>query len=171
MSIESDLKLLDLIGTMSDDAIAESMSRVIRDFRTNRPDASAEEVKRFVHELRDVGVYIGGMSGVIHVAFNAIVGEGRSYPPPCDGDESRLKHWFDSWSIKPKFQVGDRVRHVTRKPIRVGSVLKDNSPAHIVVMYDGSTTEEPEFPENMETIPPVEQLAEVAGGVDVESWR
>ena len=162
MNLTGMLGMLDIVGTMSDDSIDKSMSKVIRDFRTNRPNAPEEEVKHFVHELRDIGVYIGGMNGVVHTVFNAIAGEGRSYPPPCDGDEKRMKHWFDSWSTKPKFQVGDRVRHVGRKPIRVGNIVKDNSPAHILVLYDGDTVEVPEFPENMEVLPPVEQLAEVA---------
>lgn len=87
-------EILAALGTLSDDSLATSLTKAIRGFLRKQPDATIDETKRFLSELRDLAVYSGGASQFVMTVFWSFLGNDRNYPPP---DMSKIGEWLAQW--------------------------------------------------------------------------
>ena len=88
---------LTILGSLSDDSLATPLTKAVRGFLQKRPDATDDDTRRFVHELRDLAVYSGGANGFVMGVFLVLVGSKRTFPPPCGGDTSKIGEWLAQW--------------------------------------------------------------------------
>lgn len=92
MELEELNELLDKVTELSDAHLETSLNNAIKKFRNY--SRTHEETKKFIHELRDWAVYVSGASSFVMTLFGAMIGEGRSYPPPKDED---FTAWINSF--------------------------------------------------------------------------
>lgn len=86
--------VLDYLANVSDYSLATSLSNATKVF--NSTPHTDEEKIRFIHDVRDAAVFIGGADGFTMTALDIAIGSERSFPPP--ESDAWLGEWLAKWS-------------------------------------------------------------------------
>lgn len=86
--------VLDYLTHVSDHSLATSLSNATKVF--NSTPHTDEEKIRFIHDVRDAAVFIGGADGFTMTAFDIAIGTERLFPPPESSEW--LNEWYAKWA-------------------------------------------------------------------------